>query len=182
MNIAVKAALLLSVLGLAACNNPDRFGGSDAGLAVNDPGGVYGGGTGLGADGVGQTGINNPDSPAYFQQTIGDKVHFLVDQSTLSPEARQILGQQAQWLVSHPTYTAIIEGHADEQGTREYNLALGARRANAAEEFLISQGVASNRLRTVSYGKERPIAVCSSSECYNQNRRAVTVIAQGAGA
>ena len=89
---------------------------------------------------------------------------------------------QAKWLMDNPEYAAIIEGHADEQGTREYNLALGARRANAVSEFLISQGVAGSRLRTVTYGKERPIAVCSEESCYAQNRRAVTVISAGAGA
>ena len=116
---------------------------------------------------------------AYFNQTIGDRVLFPVDQSSLTPEARQILTQQAQWLNRQRDRSFTIEGHADEQGTREYNLALGARRANAVEEFLISQGVSANRMRTVSYGKERPIAVCSSEDCYAQNRRAVTVISGG---
>ncbi|WP_413864290.1 OmpA family protein, partial [Albidovulum sp.] len=78
-------------------------------------------------------------------------------------------------------YTAIIEGHADEQGTREYNIALGDRRANAVKAYLISQGVGGNRLQTVSYGKERPLAVCSDEACYTQNRRAVTVVGAGAG-
>ncbi len=176
MKTAIKAALLLSALGLAACNNPDRFGD---GSGVTDPGGAYGSGYGDGS--VSQGSISDPNSPAYFQKTIGDMVHFVVDQSTLTPEATQILSQQAQWLNAHPNYTAVIEGHADEQGTREYNLALGARRASSVQSFLISQGVNGNRLRTVSYGKERPIAVCSAPECYAQNRRAVTVIAQGAG-
>ncbi|AOZ68613.1 peptidoglycan-associated lipoprotein [Rhodobacter xanthinilyticus] len=172
MTFAPKALLLLTVLGLAACNNPDKYG---AGNGVVDPGGAYGDG------GVSQGSINDPNSPAYFNQKIGDMVNFMVDQSTLSDEARATLTQQAQWLNGHTNYNAIIEGHADEQGTREYNLALGARRANAAQEFLISQGVAPNRLRTVSYGKERPLAVCSTEECYYKNRRAVTVISLGAG-
>ena len=172
MTFAPKAAVLLAVLALAACNNPDKYG---AGNGVVDPGGAFGDG------GISQGSINDPNSPAYFNATIGDKVHFLVDQSTLSDEARTILTGQAQWLVGHPQYNAIIEGHADEQGTREYNLALGARRASSVQEFLVSQGVAGSRLRTVSYGKERPIAVCSAPECYNQNRRAVTVISLGAG-
>ena len=123
----------------------------------------------------------NPNSPAYFQQTIGDTVRFMVDQSTISPEAQATLTQQALWLNQHPQYTAIIEGHADEQGTREYNLALGARRASAVQAFLISQGVSGTRLKTVSYGKERPLAVCSEESCFAQNRRAVTVISAGAG-
>ncbi|HEY0275474.1 MAG TPA: peptidoglycan-associated lipoprotein Pal [Paenirhodobacter sp.] len=177
MNFAIKAALGLAVLGLAACNNPDKYGNG-----VVDPGGTYGNGAyGAGAGGVAQGNINDPNSPAYFNGKVGDMVHFVVDQSTLSGEATQILSGQAQWLNSHPQYSAIIEGHADEQGTREYNLALGARRASAAQEYLISQGVASNRLRTVSYGKERPLATCAEESCFAQNRRAVTVISLGAG-
>ena len=105
---------------------------------------------------------------------------FVVDQSTLTPEGIATLNGQALWLTTNNDYLAIIEGHADEQGTREYNVALGARRANAVREYLISQGISSARLRTVSYGKERPIAVCSEESCYAQNRRAVTVISIGA--
>ncbi len=173
MTFLPKALLIVSALGLAACNNPDRFGA----------GGANGNGA-FGAGGIDQSALGNasdPRSPAYFSQTIGDKVLFAVDQSTLSPEARTTLSGQAQWLMANSQYSAIIEGHADEQGTREYNLALGARRANAAQEFLVSQGVASGRLRTVSYGKERPLEVCSDEACYAKNRRAVTVISLGAG-
>lgn len=90
-----------------------------------------------------------------------------------------VLEGQANWLLTNTDFTAVIEGHADEQGTREYNLALGARRANTVREYLVSRGVADNRLRTVSYGKERPIEVCSVEECYAKNRRAVTVLAGG---
>lgn len=180
MNFATKAALALAVLGLAACNNPDKYGDG-----VVDPGGAYGSGAyGSGTGGVSQGALGNPNDPnsaAYFNQRVGDIVHFAVDQSTLSSEAMSTLQGQAQWLNGHPQYSAIIEGHADEQGTREYNLALGARRASAVQEFLISQGVAGNRLRTVSYGKERPVAVCAAESCFAQNRRAVTVISLGAG-
>ncbi len=162
---------ILCMAGLAACSNPGRFG----------PGGP---GTGPGADGFGQPGgvsqgALDPSSPAYFEETVGDRVLFAVDQSTLSDAARQTLAQQARWLSSNPEYTAVIEGHADEQGTREYNLALGARRAASARDFLVAQGVAASRLRTVTYGKERPIEICSTESCYTQNRRAVTVIAAG---
>ena len=124
---------------------------------------------------------NNPTSIAYFNQTVGDRVLFANDQSTLSPEGRGILTAQANWLNQNAGYAAIIEGHADEKGTREYNLALGARRAAAVQNFLISQGVAANRLRTISYGKERPLEVCSEEACYAKNRRAVTVLSAGAG-
>jgi peptidoglycan-associated lipoprotein len=174
MNKITISLLLIGALALSACNNPNKYGKGAGAAGLN----------GAGAGGIGVGGLgdpNDPNSPAYFAQTIGDKVHFVVDQSTLTPEARGILTSQANWLGQHPGYTAIIEGHADEQGTREYNLALGARRATAVQEFLIANGVAGNRLRTVSYGKERPLAVCSDEQCYSQNRRAVTVISAGAG-
>jgi peptidoglycan-associated lipoprotein len=112
---------------------------------------------------------------------VGDRVLFAVDQSTLSPAAMATLDQQAQWLRANPEYTALIEGHADEQGTREYNLALGARRASAVNDYLVANGVPASRLRTISYGKERPIEICSEESCYRQNRRAVTVISAGPG-
>jgi peptidoglycan-associated lipoprotein len=172
MTLAAKSLLLIAGLALAACNNPDRYG-------AGGPGGA-----GAGAGGIDTTGLgdpNNPTSIAYFNQRVGDRVLFAVDQSTLSPEARTILTAQAQWLNQNTGYAAIIEGHADEQGTREYNLALGARRAAAVQNFLISQGVPANRLRTISYGKERPIEVCSEEACYAKNRRAVTVLSVGAG-
>ncbi|QUS36801.1 peptidoglycan-associated lipoprotein Pal [Falsirhodobacter algicola] len=182
MTYLPKALMLVAVLGLAACNNPNRFGAGGAGAD-----GAYGqyGQNGYGTGGVDTAALGSagdPNSPAYFNQTLGDRVFFAVDQSTLSDEARQTLSAQAQWLNQHPNYAVIIEGHADEQGTREYNLALGARRASAAQDFLISQGVQPGRLRTVSYGKERPVAVCSTEECYGKNRRAVTVLQAGAGA
>jgi peptidoglycan-associated lipoprotein len=164
------AFLLIGALALSACNNPDKYGAGAGGA---------GGAGGINSGALGDP--SNPNSPAYFAQTIGDKVHFVVDQSTLTPEAQSILAQQAVWLNKNAGYTAIIEGHADEQGTREYNLALGARRASAVQEYLISQGVAGTRLKTVSYGKERPLAVCSDETCFSQNRRAVTVIGIGSG-
>ncbi|MEL6167177.1 MAG: peptidoglycan-associated lipoprotein Pal [Pseudomonadota bacterium] len=168
MSIANKAFGLLAVCVIAGCStNADRFGDAD---------GAPGTGSELSSlDAAAQ----DPTSPVYFQQTIGDRVLFIVDQSTLTPEAQSVLAGQAQWLVSNPEYTAIIEGHADERGTREYNLALGDRRANAVQEYLVSRGVAPGRLRTVTYGKERPLEICSDEACYSQNRRAVTVIAAG---
>ena len=170
MTYLYKAIFVVAALGLSACTNPGALNG--------------GSGTGNGGAGMGQgTGTaSDPHSAAYFQQTIGDRVLFAVDTSTLTPAGRATLTGQAKWLTDNPEFAAIIEGHADEQGTRAYNLALGARRANAVSEFLISQGVAGSRLRTVTYGKERPIAVCSEESCYAQNRRAVTVISAGAGA
>ncbi|WP_170769966.1 peptidoglycan-associated lipoprotein Pal [Ruegeria lacuscaerulensis] len=164
MNVLGKV-VALGVLGiLAACtsNDPSTLGG---GLG----GGANGGGLAAGSP-------SDPRSPAYFQQTVGDRVLFAIDQSTLTPQAQTVLQGQADWLLANPDFVATIEGHADEQGTREYNLALGARRANAAREYLISRGVAGNRLTTVSFGKERPIEICSTEDCYSKNRRAVTVL------
>jgi peptidoglycan-associated lipoprotein len=169
-----KALLLVAALGVAACNNPDRYG-------VAGAGGMGGAGVG-GAGGIGTSGLgdpSNPASPAYFQQTVGDRVLFPVDQSTLTETAQTTLLGQAVWLNANTDYAVIIEGHADEQGTREYNLALGARRASAVQDFLISQGVGPSRMRTVSYGKERPIEICSDEACYAKNRRAVTVLQMG---
>lgn len=167
------AALLIAVTSLSACTRPDRFGGANgAGTAPAT------GTTGVGSS-VLPGSASDPRSPAYFSQVVGDRVLFQVDQSTLTPQAMQTLDGQAQWLMANASYLAVIEGHADEQGTREYNVALGARRANAVREYLISRGVPANRLRTISYGKERPIAVCSEESCYAQNRRAVTVISAG---
>jgi len=178
MAYASKALLLVAVLGLAACNNPDRY-GAGAGGAGGAGANGYGAG---GVNGMGLGGASDPTSIAYFQQTLGDRVFFLVDQSTLNDEARSVLTRQAQWLQQNPSYAIIIEGHADEQGTREYNLALGARRASAVQDFLISQGVSPARMRTISYGKERPVEVCPSEACFSKNRRAVTVLSMGAGA
>ncbi len=172
MHMMIKTALVLLALSTAACTKPDRFGtgAGDANAGLNGPGGI---------DQSALGGAGDPRSPAYFSQTIGDRVLFVVDQSNLTPQGIATLDGQAGWLQTNNDYLAIIEGHADEQGTREYNLALGARRANAVREYLISKGIPSNRIRTVSYGKERPIAVCSDETCYSQNRRAVTVISIG---
>ncbi|SDE48315.1 peptidoglycan-associated lipoprotein Pal [Limimaricola pyoseonensis] len=181
MNKFLVASLLCGALAVSACTRPDRFG---AGAGAGADGMGMGAGAGLGQSGaIGQAGLGgagDPRSPEYFQQSIGDRVLFAVDQSTLSPEAMATLDGQAQWLMTNTDYLAVVEGHADEQGTREYNVALGARRANAAREYLISRGVPASRLRTISYGKERPVATCSDPSCYAQNRRAVTVIAAGA--
>jgi peptidoglycan-associated lipoprotein len=163
-----KAFSLLALVALAACANPDRFGGNTVDLNQQN---------GIDSSMLDSASIN---SPAYFSQTIGDRVLFEVDQSTLNPTARQVLEGQAIWLLDNRDYQIVIEGHADEQGTREYNLALGARRASAVQQFLIAQGVRPDRIRTVTYGKERPIEICSEESCYAKNRRAVTVLNAGA--
>ena len=167
MKTFVKFAAMGALLTMAACSRP-----AQQGAVVNDPYAKMNQGVGVGT---------LPGTPEHFKATAGDTVLFPVDQSTLTPEARTTLANQAGWLKQNQGYSALIEGHADEQGTREYNLALGARRASSVQEYLISQGVTSGRLRTVSYGKERPLEVCSTEECYNKNRRAVTVVSPGAG-
>jgi peptidoglycan-associated lipoprotein len=123
----------------------------------------------------------NPNSVEYFNVVVGDRVFFDTNQHDLSGEAQFILSKQAQWFAANPGVTATIEGHADERGTREYNLALGARRANSARDYLVAQGVDSTRLRTVSYGKERPVVLSSDELSWSQNRRAVTVVAGAPG-
>jgi peptidoglycan-associated lipoprotein len=122
-----------------------------------------------------------PGSPREFAIKAGDTVHFATDSSELSGEARQILQAQARWLQQYSQYAITIEGHADERGTREYNIALGARRAVMVKRFLAAQGVNPARIKTTSYGKERPVAVCDDISCWTQNRRAVTVLNGGGG-
>ncbi len=149
-------ALLAGALALAACSS------------ANKP------------DLENQTQKAIPGSERDFMLNVGDRVHFLVDRSTLTPEAQQILTRQAAWLRQYPNVTVQIEGHADERGTREYNIALSARRAAAVKRFLIAQGVQPSRISTIAYGKERPVALCDAEQCWAQNRRAVTVITGGA--
>jgi peptidoglycan-associated lipoprotein len=117
-----------------------------------------------------------PGSQRDFSVNVGDLVYFSSDSSDLTPEAQSILQKQAQWLRQYPRFTITLEGHADERGTREYNIALGARRATAVRNFLSQQGIDASRVRTVSYGKERPVAVCNDISCWSQNRRAQTVL------
>jgi peptidoglycan-associated lipoprotein len=119
-----------------------------------------------------------PGSQQDFVVNVGDRVFFDTDSSELSDQARATLDKQAQWLNNYNRYAFTIEGHADERGTREYNIALGARRAQTVREYMISRGVSAQRMRTISYGKERPVAVCDDISCWSQNRRAVTVLDQ----
>ncbi len=126
-------------------------------------------------------GAATPGSAQDFQVNVGDRVFFETDSTALTPQAMATLDRQVQWLGQYGSYSFMIEGHADERGTREYNLALGARRSIAVRDYMIARGVAANRMRTVSFGKERPVAVCDDISCWSQNRRAVTVL-DGAGA
>lgn len=119
-----------------------------------------------------------PGSQQDFVVNVGDRVFFDTNSSQLSDQARETLDKQAQWLNHYSQYDFTIEGHTDERGTREYNLALGGRRAAIVRGYLISRGVLAQRIRTISYGKERPVAVCDDESCWSQNRRAVTVLGQ----
>ena len=132
------------------------------------------GNMGPGAGGAG--GGGSPGSQQEFLVSVGDRVFFETDSSLLTADAQSTLDKQAQWLQQYPQYRIVIEGHADERGTREYNIALGARRATAVVNYLISRGIPQARLSTVSYGKERPVAICNDISCWSQNRRSVTVL------
>ena len=121
-------------------------------------------------------GMATPGSQQDFVVNVGDRVFFETDSTDLTPQSRETLEKQAQWLANYNRYTFTIEGHADERGTREYNIALGARRAQTVRDYLVSRGIEQNRMRTISYGKERPVAVCNDISCWSQNRRAVTVL------
>jgi peptidoglycan-associated lipoprotein len=131
---------------------------------------------GTNQDQAGAGGRAAPGSQQDFVVNVGDRVFFANDSTDLSSEARSTLDRQAAWLRQYNRYTVTLEGHADERGTREYNLALSARRAAVTRDYLASRGVDGGRIRTVSYGKERPVAVCNEESCWNQNRRAVTVL------
>ncbi|MFC7396252.1 peptidoglycan-associated lipoprotein Pal [Chelatococcus sp. GCM10030263] len=154
------AAVFAVVFALGACAKDNA---SQAGL------GGAGGGYGAG-------GASTPGSTQDFVVNVGDRVFFETDSTDLTPTAVATLNKQAQWLQQYPRYTFLLEGHADERGTREYNFALGARRAETVRDYLVSRGIAASRMRTISYGKERPVAVCDDISCWSQNRRVVTVL------
>ena len=143
-----------------------------------------GGAGGMGTDGMGASngamgnGVTSPGTQEDLVVNVGDRIFYGFDRSDLSAEARATLDRQATWLKKHPSVTIALEGHCDERGTREYNLALGERRANSAKNYLIASGVSESRVTTVSYGKERPAVLGSNEAAWAQNRRAVSVIAQ----
>ncbi|HTQ83686.1 MAG TPA: peptidoglycan-associated lipoprotein Pal [Pseudolabrys sp.] len=150
---AGMAAVVTAALAMSACaNKPEDAMANAAGQAT-------------------------PGSQQDFVVNVGDRVFFDTDSTELTAQSRATLDKQAQWLTNYSQYSQFtIEGHADERGTREYNLALGARRAQAVRDYLVSRGIAANRMHTISYGKERPVAVCNDISCWSQNRRAVTVL------
>jgi peptidoglycan-associated lipoprotein len=134
-----------------------------------------------GSGAAGRVGAAVPGSPQDFAVNVGDRVFFESDSSELTSTAVATLDKQAQWLTQYSRYSFTVEGHADERGTREYNFALGARRSEAVKNYLAAKGVPASRMRTTSFGKERPVAVCDNISCWSQNRRAVTVLSGGAG-
>ncbi len=159
--LAFRAAVLAVMpLALQACANKEN--GPEAELG---PGGRGGG-----------AGAPVPGTQRDFAVNVGDIVYFSTDATDLTPEAQQTLTKQSQWLRQYPQFTITIEGHADERGTREYNIGLGQKRAVAVRNFLASNGINGSRVRTISYGKERPVAVCDDISCWSQNRRAQTVL------
>ena len=159
---------LAALVTLAAC--ADTNGGyNTAGLE---------GGSGWNDTDISSEDLNDPASRGYFKNSVGDTVLFDVDEFTLNSASKAALDIQAEWLVSNPGYVIVLEGHADERGTREYNLALGFRRAQSVQEYLVARGVSGLRLKTRSYGKERPVEICSSERCYEENRRTVTILTQ----
>lgn len=177
MLIRMLAIALLAVT-VTACSSTDdqatdgavTVGERTDGSGPLDGTGVYGDGSGTGSvDGVGV-----PGSQQDFVANVGDRVFFAYDSHDLAPEARDTLNRQAEWLNRYPNVNVTVEGHSDERGTREYNLALGDRRANSAKSYLVSQGVSAARLNTISYGKEQPAVVGSDAASWAQNRRAVT--------
>lgn len=166
-------ALVGVLLLLAACGSrPETEAGAGGFGGPGGPGGVGGFGTpgGIGASRFG------PGSQQDLAATAGDRIFFAFDSAEITPEAQLILQRQAEWLKRYPNVTATIEGHTDDRGTREYNLALGERRAQAARNVLVALGISPSRLSTISYGKERPAVPGSTEEAYAQNRRAVTVL------
>ena len=156
--------LLSALLVLAACSSPPP-----EAPAAGPPGGPGG------AGGIGSTNIV-PGSQQDLEASAGDRVFFAFDRSDISAEAREILTRQADWLRRYPNVSVTIEGHCDERGTREYNLALGERRAQAVKNVLVASGIPASRISTISYGKERPIVVGSNEEAWAQNRVAITTV------
>jgi peptidoglycan-associated lipoprotein len=170
--------ILTTVLTLSACSS-DEEGAIDNGMngAGTNIDGSLNGGTGFG-DGLGGAGVGSvtPGSQQDLAVNVGDRVFFEVDQSDVTGEGQSTLDRQASWLKQYPNVALTVEGHADERGTREYNLALGERRAASIKNYLMSQGIDASRLNTISYGKERPAVTESNAEGWSQNRRGLSVV------
>lgn len=183
--LVVFPAMLL-LLAACASTPEDTLGDAAGGSGAGGTGALYGSGgtpTELGAAGGGEGfengdvfGSAQPGTQEDFEINVGDRVFFAFDSSTLDTDARTTLDRQAAWLEQYQAITVTIEGHTDERGTREYNLALGERRATAAKNYLVALGVDPNRMLTISYGEERPVDPGHDETAFRQNRRAVTVV------
>lgn len=169
---AKVAAVFAAALAISACAKTP----GDEGLAGMVGGGGRGAGYGSGYGNGEGRGAAVPGSAQDFAQNVGDRVFFESDQTDLTPKAQQTLDRQIAWLKRYDRGPFTVEGHADERGTREYNFALGNRRAQTVKEYMIARGIPAGRIHTISYGKERPVAVCNDISCWSQNRRAVTVV------
>ena len=165
MRLSILSALAAAAL-LAACSSD---------VPINDVGGAGTGTTASAAD-PGITGAQVPGSKEQFDAEVGNTVYFDTDSYSLSSDAQSQLQRQAAWLTQYPARTLTVEGHADERGTREYNLALGERRSNSVANYLVALGVDKARLSVISYGKERPLCTESDESCWSQNRRGVSAI------
>lgn len=167
--------LLAPVMLLAACSSvrDSEQSASTTGTGYSTP--FPGGGTGAGTSGVDRQDLSNL-SPQQQLAQIGDRVFFALDQFEVSPEGAATLDKQAEFLRTNPAVTLTIEGHCDERGTREYNLALGQKRADSVRRYLAAAGIDGNRLQTISFGKERPAVAGSGADVWQQNRRAVSVV------
>ena len=157
LNIS-RGARMIAIIGIAlmvaACANKPKTAGMTGGVG----------------------GAATPGSSQDFVVNVGDRVFFDYDKFDVKPAGKATLDKQAAWLKRYGQWKVVIEGHADERGTREYNLALGERRANAVKTYLVNQGIPANRVTTISYGKERPVALGSNEAAWAQNRRGVTVL------
>lgn len=169
MKIAPAAALALALFAAACSDSAENA--ATSGNADASQGGLAGSALTGGRPGAGR-----PGSQEDLAATAGDRVFFATDSATVGADQRPVLQRQAQWLAQYRQVQVTVEGHADERGTREYNLALGQRRANAARDILVGNGVAGTRIQTISFGKDRPEALGSSEQAWAQNRRAVTVV------
>jgi peptidoglycan-associated lipoprotein len=172
MKFAPAAALAFGLLAAACSDSADT---ASTGNAAADPGGAAGSALG-GTRGGSGVGAGQPGSQEDLAATAGDRVYFVTDSATVGADQRPVLQRQGQWLAQYRQVQVTMEGHADERGTREYNLALAQRRANAARDLLVGNGVAGTRIQTISYGKDRPAALGSDEQAWALNRRAVTTV------
>ena len=163
------ALIALTAMGLSACKTDSDTGGGQTAQAYTGPG------SNAGVQPPRKTPVDDGILHVW-PQDVADRVFFDTDKTAIKPEGRELLGKWVVFLTTHPNDQLMIEGHSDERGTREYNLALGERRANAIKEYLQLNGIQAARIKTVSYGKERPATTGSNEEAYAQNRRAVGVL------